>query len=296
MVVIRLARGGAKKRPFFNVVVADSRNRRDGRFIERVGFYNPIAAKGEEALRLSVDRITFWRDRGARMSDTVAGLVKRSAKSASPTPAAAAPAPAAAAPAPAAPDRAARLAARPQIARRRGWRRGPDAIVVMGEIVGPYGVRGWLKVRSFAESPAALLDFDEWWLKPAGGSVWNRFSRLEGRLHSGSLVVALRGVDTREAALAMKGFEVGVPRSALPAACAGRDLLGRPDGPRRGESSGVLLGEVRGIVAHGAHPLLRVARPAEAAGPERLIPYVPAIIDRVDMEAGRIDVDWGADY
>ena len=67
MVVIRLARGGAKKRPFFNVVVADSRNRRDGRFIERVGFYNPIAAKGEEGLRLSVDRITFWQARGARM-------------------------------------------------------------------------------------------------------------------------------------------------------------------------------------------------------------------------------------
>ena len=51
MVVIRLARGGAKKRPFFNIVVADSRNRRDGRFIERVGFYNPIATKNEESLR-----------------------------------------------------------------------------------------------------------------------------------------------------------------------------------------------------------------------------------------------------
>ena len=80
MVVIRLARGGAKKRPFFNVVVADSRNRRDGRFIERVGFYNPIASKDEESLRLAVDRITFWQGRGARMSDTVAGLVKRQAK------------------------------------------------------------------------------------------------------------------------------------------------------------------------------------------------------------------------
>jgi len=100
MVVIRLARGGAKKRPFFNVVVADSRNRRDGRFIERVGFYNPIAAKGEEGLRLSVDRITFWQARGARMSDTVAGLVKRSAKPAAApaaTPAEAAATPAAAA-------------------------------------------------------------------------------------------------------------------------------------------------------------------------------------------------------
>jgi len=77
MVVIRLARGGAKKRPFFNVVVADSRNRRDGRFIERVGFYNPIAHEGEEALRLSLERIDHWKHKGAKLSDTVAGLVKR---------------------------------------------------------------------------------------------------------------------------------------------------------------------------------------------------------------------------
>lgn len=95
MVVIRLARGGAKKRPFFNVVVADSRNRRDGRFIERVGFYNPIAGAAEEGLRLSMDRITFWEQRGARLSDTVAGLVKKSAKAAASAPPAPAAAPAA---------------------------------------------------------------------------------------------------------------------------------------------------------------------------------------------------------
>ena len=79
MVVIRLARGGAKKRPFYNIVVTDSRNRRDGRFIERVGFYNPIANDREEALRLSIDRISFWQERGAQLSDTVAGLVKKAA-------------------------------------------------------------------------------------------------------------------------------------------------------------------------------------------------------------------------
>ena len=88
MVVIRLARGGAKKRPFYNVVVADSRSRRDGRFIERVGFYNPIATAKEEALRLSIDRITFWQERGAKLSDTVAGLMKRSARPAAPVTAA----------------------------------------------------------------------------------------------------------------------------------------------------------------------------------------------------------------
>jgi small subunit ribosomal protein S16 len=90
MVVIRLARGGAKKRPFFNIVVADSRNRRDGRFIERVGFYNPIAGESQEALRLALDRVEYWKHKGAQLSDTVAGLVKRAtvAKSAAaPTPA-----------------------------------------------------------------------------------------------------------------------------------------------------------------------------------------------------------------
>jgi small subunit ribosomal protein S16 len=76
MVVIRLSRGGAKGRPFYNIVVADSRERRDGRFIERVGFYNPVAAGGEEKLRVATDRITEWAGKGAQLSPTVARLVK----------------------------------------------------------------------------------------------------------------------------------------------------------------------------------------------------------------------------
>ena len=79
MVVIRLARGGAKKRPFYNVVVADSRSRRDGRFIERVGYYNPVASANETSLSLSQERIDYWQSKGARLSDTVAMLVKRKA-------------------------------------------------------------------------------------------------------------------------------------------------------------------------------------------------------------------------
>lgn len=79
MVVIRLARGGAKKRPFYNMVVADSRTRRDGRFIERIGFYNPLAAANEEGLRIAIDRLTFWEQQGAQLSLTVARLVKQSA-------------------------------------------------------------------------------------------------------------------------------------------------------------------------------------------------------------------------
>ena len=75
MVVIRLARGGAKKRPFFDIVVADSRARRDGRFIERVGFYNPMAAGGEQPLRVAFDRVEHWKSHGAQMSDTVERLL-----------------------------------------------------------------------------------------------------------------------------------------------------------------------------------------------------------------------------
>jgi small subunit ribosomal protein S16 len=82
MVVIRLARGGAKKRPFYNIVVAESRQRRDGRFIERVGFYNPVAGEKEEGLRVAMDRITHWTGHGAQLSPTVARLVGQAKKAA----------------------------------------------------------------------------------------------------------------------------------------------------------------------------------------------------------------------
>ena len=80
MVVIRLSRGGAKNRPFYNIVVADSRNPRDGRFVERVGFYNPLAKEGEEAVRIAMDRLSYWQGKGAQASDTVMRLVRKHGK------------------------------------------------------------------------------------------------------------------------------------------------------------------------------------------------------------------------
>lgn len=82
MVTIRLARGGAKKRPFYNIVVADSRNARDGRFIERVGFFNPLARGQEETLRLDLDRVEHWVGNGASTTDRVAKLIKDARKAA----------------------------------------------------------------------------------------------------------------------------------------------------------------------------------------------------------------------
>jgi len=97
MVVIRLSRGGAKGRPFFSIVVADKRVRRDGRFIERLGFYNPSARGGEQGLRIAMDRLNYWQSVGAQASPTVQRLIKQAAKQLAAAPSVTAAAPSAAA-------------------------------------------------------------------------------------------------------------------------------------------------------------------------------------------------------
>ena len=82
MVKIRLTRGGAKKRPFYHIIVTDSRSARDGRNIERVGFYNPVAQGQEKRVELDVDRVKHWLDHGAQLSDKVADLYKAASKAA----------------------------------------------------------------------------------------------------------------------------------------------------------------------------------------------------------------------
>lgn len=77
MVVIRLSRGGAKSRPFFNMVVVDSRVRRDGKFIEKIGFYNPKAVNNDEGIRVSIDRYQHWLSKGAQASDTVKRIIRQ---------------------------------------------------------------------------------------------------------------------------------------------------------------------------------------------------------------------------
>jgi len=80
MVTIRLSRGGAKNRPFYHVVVTNSRSSRDGRYIERVGFFNPLARGNEERLRLDAERVAYWQANGAQPSDRVAKLIKDARK------------------------------------------------------------------------------------------------------------------------------------------------------------------------------------------------------------------------
>jgi small subunit ribosomal protein S16 len=82
MVKIRLTRGGAKKRPFYHIIVTDSRSARDGRNIERLGYYNPIAAGNDKPVELNTERLNFWISQGAQMTDKVANIAKQAAKAA----------------------------------------------------------------------------------------------------------------------------------------------------------------------------------------------------------------------
>jgi len=80
MVTIRLSRSGAKKRPFYHLVVTDSRNKRDGKYIERLGFFNPVGKESTENLRIDLERVDYWLSKGAQTSDTVSSLLKTQRK------------------------------------------------------------------------------------------------------------------------------------------------------------------------------------------------------------------------
>lgn len=77
MVTIRMARHGAKKRPFYHIVVTDSRNSRDGRHIERLGFFNPVAVEGEQGLNINIERVNYWLSQGAQASERVSKLIEQ---------------------------------------------------------------------------------------------------------------------------------------------------------------------------------------------------------------------------
>jgi 16S rRNA processing protein RimM len=172
----------------------------------------------------------------------------------------------------------------------------PGAMVVMGQVLLPWGIRGWLKVRPHTESPDTLLGLASWWLRPPTATDWIETSVVAGRMHSDALVVQLAGIETREAALKLKGSVVAVPRSVLPPPSADEiyqtDLVGLTVVNREG----VTLGQVVAVTDFGAHPLLQVRATDAPSGAERLIPYVPAIVDQVDPATRTMRVDWGEDF
>jgi 16S rRNA processing protein RimM len=139
-----------------------------------------------------------------------------------------------------------------------------------------------------------LLRHPVWLLRaPGGASDWRSVGVANARRHGTGLVAELAGVVTRDAAEALRGSEIGLPRTSLEAPGPGEHYWADLEGMAVVNRAGVALGRVAEVTASGAHAILHVAD--EARG-ERLIPFVPAYVDRVDAPARRIEVDWEPDY
>jgi len=167
--------------------------------------------------------------------------------------------------------------------------------VILGKIAGPCGVKGWLKVHSFTRPPAQILRYQNWLLaadRGAGDAAW-RPARVEStREASPKLLAKLTGVDDRTAGAALAGRWIAVAESQLEKLPAGEyywsDLIGLTVVNR----DGVELGAVENLIETGANDVLVV----RDGGLERLLPWAPRVIDEVEMDAGRLRVDWGADW
>ena len=171
----------------------------------------------------------------------------------------------------------------------------PADAVEVGRVAGAWGVKGWIKVQAFADDPQALFSTKRWFLRPADGPGKAPPPLLrvtESREHGGLIIATAEEVPDRDAAEALRGARIFVSRASFPTAGADEyywvDLIGCAVVNREG----VGLGTVAELIDTGAHSVLRLV----AGDDERLIPFVAAYIDSVDLPKRRIVVDWGLDY
>jgi 16S rRNA processing protein RimM len=159
----------------------------------------------------------------------------------------------------------------------------------MGRISAPFGIQGWIKIKTFTESADGLADHDRWWI--GSGEEWKPYTMQEFAARPAATVAKLEGVDDRNAAEALRGLEVAVSREALGPAEPGSiywiDLVGLEVRTVSGEA----LGKVEGLFETGETSVLVVKGERE-----RMIPFVPQYVKGVDREAKRITVDWEAGY
>jgi 16S rRNA processing protein RimM len=163
----------------------------------------------------------------------------------------------------------------------------------MGRVAAAYGVHGWLKIQPFTRDPDALRGYETWWLAVPGSLEQRPCRLIETRRHGEFLVAKLEGIESREQAAAYRGREIVVPRDALPETNEDEVYLSDLAGCTVVTRDGQPLGIVAEVTDNGAQPILRVL---SEDGDERLIPFVPAYVLEVDLEANRIGVDWKADY
>ena len=168
-------------------------------------------------------------------------------------------------------------------------------IVVLGKIVGAYGLNGAVRVHPFADDPAAWAKLKHWWIGREGESApaWGQHRVSRCRMHGDSVIAQFEGMNDRTAAESLHGLLVGVPRLDLPATekdeyywadLVGLDVVNTKDQP---------LGRVLGLIETSANDVLRVG---DGEGQERLLPFVGAVVLEVDLPARRMRVEWEADW
>ena len=177
----------------------------------------------------------------------------------------------------------------------------PDDAVEVGRILDAWGIKGWFKVLPHSASPEALFSSKRWFLQPAdkgartfSGTVLLRIR--EAKDHSDAVVACAHDIDDRNAAEALRGARIFVSRTSFPTPAEGEyywvDLIGLPVVNREG----LALGEVRELLSTGPQTVLVITTEEGGKPVERMIPFVSAFIDAVDLPGRRITVDWQPDY
>lgn len=166
-------------------------------------------------------------------------------------------------------------------------------MVVLGRVVAPYGVRGWLKIHPLGDDPHSWSDMPQWWLGASPeGSVWQTYPLEVFRPHASGWIAKLKGVDDRSGAEKLDGWYVGAPREALPPTAPDEyywtDLIGMAVRNEQDQS----LGTVDSLVETGAHQVL-VVKDGET---KRLLPFVGQVVKKIDVDARVVRVDWGMDW
>lgn len=164
-------------------------------------------------------------------------------------------------------------------------------LVIMGRVVAPYGVFGWLKVIPDTQEFDGLLDYKTWWI--GKDNDWRELKVESAKTHNDVLVVKLQGIDDRDAAFACKGKQVGVPRALLPKLKGEEYYWSDLIGLNVKNQLNVDFGKITDVFATGANDV--IAAKSED-GIERLIPYIAQVILDVDLTAKTMLVDWDADF
>jgi 16S rRNA processing protein RimM len=164
----------------------------------------------------------------------------------------------------------------------------------MGRISAPFGIKGWVRVQPYSGTPGSLTNYATWWLDSAAG--WQEYAVQQAQVQGPDVVAKLAGCEDRDAAAGFKGRVVAIPRVAFPPAEQGEFYWADLVGLRVRNSEGLDFGVVSSMLETGANAVMVVQQSAVESGEERLIPFIADVIKRVDIAAGLIEVDWGADF